>query len=99
MLTFTHKRGDDDQWLYLPAVKRVKRISSKNKSGSFMGSEFAYEDRASAELEKWSYKLLAETALQGRPCWQLERVPVDRNSGYSRQGGAMGKAYRKPLRH
>ncbi|MCK4739413.1 MAG: outer membrane lipoprotein-sorting protein, partial [Deltaproteobacteria bacterium] len=43
-LTFSHKSGDDDQWLYLPALKRVKRISSSNKSGSFMGSEFAYED-------------------------------------------------------
>ena len=39
-LTFSHKQGDDDQWLYLPALKRVKRISSRNKSGSFMGSEF-----------------------------------------------------------
>ena len=43
-LNFTHRTGDDDQWLYLPALKRVKRISSRNKSGSFMGSEFAYED-------------------------------------------------------
>ncbi|MBN2314343.1 MAG: outer membrane lipoprotein-sorting protein, partial [Sedimentisphaerales bacterium] len=43
-LSFTHKVGDDDQWLYLPAVARVKRISSRNKSGSFMGSEFSYED-------------------------------------------------------
>ena len=41
-LTFSHKVGDDDQWLYLPALKRVKRISARNKSGSFMGSEFAY---------------------------------------------------------
>ncbi|MBC8394752.1 MAG: outer membrane lipoprotein-sorting protein, partial [Deltaproteobacteria bacterium] len=51
-LTFSHKAGDDDQWLYLPALKRVKRISSRNKSGSFMGSEFAYEDISSQEVEK-----------------------------------------------
>ena len=49
-LTFTHKTGPDDQWLYLPALKRVKRISSRNKSGPFMGSEFAYEDISSQEV-------------------------------------------------
>ena len=46
-LTFTHKVGSDDQWLYLPSIKRVKRISSNNKSGPFVGSEFAYEDLSS----------------------------------------------------
>jgi hypothetical protein len=98
MLTFTHKRGDDDQWLYLPAVKRVKRISSNNKSGSFMGSEFAYEDLASAELEKFSYKLLGETPVDGRVCWQIERIPADKHSGYGRQVLWMDKEYLNPLR-
>ena len=54
VLTFTHKSGPDDQWLYLPALKRVKRISSDNKSGSFVGSEFAYEDLSSQEVEKYT---------------------------------------------
>ena len=98
MLTFTHKRADDDQWLYLPAVKRVKRISSNNKSGSFMGSEFAYEDLASTEIEKYRYKLLGEQAIGGRPTWQLERVPTDKNSGYSRQVVFLDKEYLNPLR-
>ena len=66
LLTWTHKKGDDDRWLYLPAVKRVKRISSSNKSGSFMGSEFAYEDFSSQEVEKYTYKLLDEPK-QARP--------------------------------
>jgi hypothetical protein len=43
-LSFSHPKANDDQWLYLPALKRVKRISSRNKSGPFMGSEFAFED-------------------------------------------------------
>ena len=43
-LVHAHRMGADDQWLYLPALRRVKRISSANRSGSFMGSEFAYED-------------------------------------------------------
>ncbi len=50
LLTFSHKTGDDDQWLYLPALKRVKRISSSNKSGPFVGSVFAYEDISSQEV-------------------------------------------------
>jgi outer membrane lipoprotein-sorting protein len=85
-LTHTHKRGDDAQWLYLPAVKRVKRISSKNKSGSFMGSEFAYEDIASQEIEKYTYKWIKDEPYDGQDCFVVERYPVDKeNSGYIRQ--------------
>ncbi len=84
-LTFTHKSGPDDQWLYLPALKRVKRISSNNKSGPFMGSEFAYEDLASQELDKYTYKFLREEDLDGRPAYVVERYPVDPKSGYTRQ--------------
>ena len=85
-LNYTHKVGDDDQWLYLPALKRVKRISSRNKSGSFMGSEFAYEDIASQELEKYTYKWLRDEMCNSMECYVVERYPVDKeNSGYSRQ--------------
>jgi hypothetical protein len=85
-LTFTHKVGDDDQWLYLPALKRVKRISSRNKSGSFMGSEFAYEDISSQEVEKYTYKWIRDEAYDGKECFVIERYPVDKkNSGYTRQ--------------
>ncbi len=85
-LNFTHKVGDDDQWLYLPALKRVKRISSSNKSGSFMGSEFAFEDLASQEVEKYTYKWIRDEVLDGRDCFVIERYPVDeKNSGYTRQ--------------
>ncbi len=49
MLTFTHKAKSDDQWLFLPALKRVKKISSRNKSGPFVGSEFAFEDISSQD--------------------------------------------------
>lgn len=85
-LTFTHKVADDDQWLYLPALKRVKRISSRNKSGSFMGSEFSYEDIASQEIEKYRYKYVDEEQIAGHDCFKIERYPLDKkNSGYSRQ--------------
>ena len=85
-LTFSHKKGDDDQWLYLPALKRVKRISSRNKSGSFMGSEFAYEDISSQEVEKYTYKWIRDEVYEGHECYVIERYPVDKkNSGYTRQ--------------
>lgn len=85
LLTFSHKTGDDDQWLYLPALKRVKRIASSNKSGPFMGSEFAYEDIASQEVEKYTYRYLRDETLNGQDCYVIERYPVDEASGYSRQ--------------
>lgn len=85
LLTYTHKTGPDDQWLYLPALKRVKRIASRNKSGPFMGSEFAYEDLTSQEVEKYTYRFVEETELNGVAMFLIERDPVDENSGYKRQ--------------
>lgn len=84
-LSFTHKSGPDDQWLYLPALKRVKRISSNNKSGPFMGSEFAYEDIASQEIEKYKYKFIRDDQYEGMDVFVFERYPVDEKSGYTRQ--------------
>ncbi len=80
-LTYTHKAGSDDQWLYLPAIKRVKRISSNNKSGPFVGSEFAYEDLSSQEVEKYSYKFLEEKG----NLLLVEQDPVDPKSGYTKR--------------
>lgn len=80
-LTFTHKTGTDDQWLFLPSIKRVKRISSNNKSGPFVGSEFAYEDLSSQEIEKYLYKFLEEK----EGLLIVEQDPVDPKSGYTRR--------------
>jgi outer membrane lipoprotein-sorting protein len=85
MLTYSHGLEPDDQWLYLPAIKRVKRISSRNKSGPFMGSEFAFEDIGSQEVEKYSYKWLRDEACGDWQCHVLERTPAYEYSGYSRQ--------------
>ena len=84
-LTYTHKVGSDDQWLYLPSIKRVKRISSDNKSGPFMGSEFAYEDLSSPEIEKYTYAYLSEEQIDGSDMHVVELDPVDEKSGYTRQ--------------
>ena len=84
-LSFTHIEGPDDQWLYLPALKRVKRISSNNKSGPFVGSEFAYEDLVSQEVEKFTYKYLRDETINGEACFVVERYPVYEHSGYTKQ--------------
>lgn len=83
-LSFTHATRPDDQWLYLPALKRVKRISSANKSGPFMGSEFAFEDISSQEVEKFTYKYLRDEKINGRDCFVIERKPTYEHSGYTR---------------
>ena len=83
-LVHAHKEADD-QWLYLPALKRVKRISSSNQSGSFMGSEFSYEDLGSPEVGKFIHRLLRSEPCGELECFVPERVPVGGDSGYSRQ--------------
>lgn len=84
-LSYTHTKDADEQWLFLPALKRVKRISSNNKSGPFMGSEFAYEDISSQELDKYRYKYLRDEAVNGAEAYVIERYPQYENSGYTRQ--------------
>ena len=84
-LNYTHRDGPDDQWLYLPALRRVKRIASNNKSGPFMGSEFAYEDISSQEIEKYTYEFLRAEDLEGTSTFVIQRIPVDKRSGYTRQ--------------
>lgn len=91
-LSFSHVDKADDQWLYLPALKRVKRISSRNKSGPFMGSEFSYEDLSSFELEKYQFQLLGEESLNGLDCYKIEQIPTDKYSGYTRQVVWLDKA-------
>ncbi|MEG3640361.1 outer membrane lipoprotein-sorting protein [Magnetococcus sp. PR-3] len=85
MLTHTHAVKPDDQWMYLPRLKRVKRISSKNKSGPFMGSEFAFEDLGSQEVAKYTYNYLRDEVIDGRDSWVIERRPAYTHSGYTRQ--------------
>jgi len=83
-LSFTHSKRPDDQWLYLPALKRVKRISSANKSGPFMGSEFAYEDISSQEVDKYTYKYLRDEKVDGKDSFVIERKPTYEHSGYTK---------------
>jgi outer membrane lipoprotein-sorting protein len=85
LLSHTKILDPDDQWLFLPALKRVKRISSSNKSGPFVGSEFAYEDLVSQEVDKYDYNFLREEICGELECFVVERYPLYENSGYARQ--------------
>ena len=72
---FDEPGKDDDQWLYLPALKKTKRIASGDKSGSFMGSDFSYSDMSKRNLDNYDYKLMKETEVKGHKVWQIESIP------------------------
>lgn len=97
-LSYTHALEPDDQWLYLPALKRVKRISSANKSGPFVGSEFAYEDLTSQEIEKYHYNWLRDEELDGKKCFVIERIPAYEHSGYTREIVWIDQEIYRPLK-
>ncbi len=85
LLTHGHINTQDDQWLFLPALKRVKRINASRRSGSFMGSEFSYEDMSTPEVEEYTYKYLRDEPCGKLVCTVIEQVPLDEESGYSRK--------------
>lgn len=85
LLSHGHKTTPDDQWLYLPAIKRVKKIASRNKSGPFLGSEFSFEDLRIPELEKFDYRYIRDDQYQGVPVFVVERVSKEEHSGYAQE--------------
>lgn len=97
-LSYTHALKPDDQWLYLPALKRVKRIASANKSGPFVGSEFAYEDLTSQEVEKYTYKYLRDEKYGDYDTFVIEAYPAYENSGYTRQVVWIDKTMYQPVK-
>jgi outer membrane lipoprotein-sorting protein len=98
LLTFSHPEESDDQWLYLPSLKRVKRIAAGSRAGSFMGSEFAYEDIGSQEVGKFTYRYVGDETLDGEEAFVVERHPSDSSSGYSRQAVWVDRQEYRPLR-
>ncbi|MEN8249735.1 MAG: outer membrane lipoprotein-sorting protein [Bacteroidota bacterium] len=68
---------DDDQWLYLPALKKVKRISGGSKDNYFMGSDFTYEDMEKRSPNKDDHKLIKTETLKGEECYVIESTPIE----------------------
>jgi len=85
LLTHNHVDRESEQWMYLPALSRVRRISTASRSGPFMGSEFSFEDMTLPTVEKFTYRWLRDEPLDGGWfCHVVERYPKDKNSGYSK---------------
>lgn len=89
LLTWQHKDGDDDQWLYFPARGKMQRIAKGGKKNYFMGTDFTYEDMQSEELDDYTYTILRDEAIDGSSCYVIESVPANekkqRESGYSKR--------------
>jgi len=83
-LTYSHGLEADDQWLYMPVLRRTKRLAARDKTGSFAGSEFAFEDISTWEVKKYTYKHLRDEALEGKATFVVENTPSYPYSGYSR---------------
>ena len=79
---------DDDQWLYLPALRKTKRIASSDKSGSFMGSDLTYSDMTSRDLEDYDFTIKKEVVVYGQQTWLIESIPRSREvveeTGYTK---------------
>ena len=75
---------DDDQWIYLPALKKPKRISSDSKSDYFMGSDFTYDDLGDRKPNQDIHKILREETLKGESCYVIESIPKDKDYMYSK---------------
>ncbi|MBX9703335.1 MAG: outer membrane lipoprotein-sorting protein, partial [Silvanigrellaceae bacterium] len=88
-LLVEHSKGDDDMYIYLPALKKVRRLVASNKKESFVGTDFSYGDVIGHKVEDWHQKLLREEKIDGKDCYVIESTPVNpdvaKNSGYSKR--------------
>ncbi len=89
ILIYDNKNKDDDMWVYMPALRKTRRIISSEKSKSFMGSEFSNADMSRPTLDDFNYKLVGSDVYNGKNCWVIESIPktekiADRN-GYTKK--------------
>ncbi len=82
--SYEEEGKDDDQWIYLPALKKIKRISSDSKSDYFMGSDFTYDDLGDRKPTDDIHKILREEKLNGEDCYVIESIPKDKDYMYSK---------------
>ena len=89
VLTIEHADRDDDQWFYMSAKKKVRRISSSDQTGNFMGTDFTYEDIRSEKYDEHNYTVKGTETVDGHECFLIEAVPATekqkKESGYSRR--------------
>ncbi len=83
---YDDEKKEDDRWLYLPAMRKVRRISGSSNNDYFMGSDFTYDDMGEVDIDEYDYKLLKEEKYEGHDCWVVESKPKKRkNKMYSRK--------------
>lgn len=89
VLVFDYEQKSDDVWIYLPALRKTRRIVSSQRSQSFMGSEFSYGDLNIPALDDYNYTLVKEEAVGGEPCWVIDVVPktkeIANGDGYAKK--------------
>ena len=95
LLTFDYKDKDDDMWLYMPALRKTRRIISSEKAKSFMGSEFSYSDTTPPTTADFHYTKLGERRVAGTLCWELEILPINEDvadeNGFSKKISFIGQ--------
>lgn len=88
-LLVEHSEKDDDIWIYLPGLKKVRRLVSSNKKDSFVGTDFSYGDVIGHKVGEWEHKLIKEEEVDGKPCHVIESTPkseaIKSSSGYSKR--------------
>jgi outer membrane lipoprotein-sorting protein len=88
-LLLEYSDREDEMWIYLPALKKVRRLSASNKRDSFVGTDFSFGDVIGHRVDDWDHRLAREEAFDGEDCYVIESVPrrgeVKANSGYIRR--------------
>lgn len=82
---YDDSQKEDDRWLYMPALKKVRRISGSSGNDYFMGSDFTYDDFGSRRVDDDSHQLLREEKWEGLDCWVVESVPKDKEDLYDKK--------------
>jgi len=77
LLTYDYETKDDDMWLFMPALRKTRRIVSSEKAKNFMGSEFSYADMSPPVLDDFNYTMIGDSEAEGVSCWEIEVIPVD----------------------
>ncbi len=95
LLVFDYEEKDDDMWLFMPALRKTRRIVSSERAKSFMGSEFSYADMSPPILDEFTYRILSDKEVEGTLCWEIEMVPIDEDvadeNGFSKRIAYIGK--------
>ncbi len=89
ILIYDNKTTDDDMWIYMPALRKLRRIVSSEKGSSLMGSEFTNADMARPNMDDFEYKILKEETYEGKQCWVIENrcknEDIENENGFLRQ--------------